>query len=624
MEKYALLRGVTEYGSPLVHRVEPGTRYGLEATAGLDKTASAEHLPEVMELVESISPQQGRLYLVNSALGSGEYVGCNLRGDWFTEAGLKHTPPGWEKIPVWDIDARRRAANHTEAVPGWGNLAWGYPTFYNAHRFRHHANQNPERAYGFILGAFWDPRMHRVILVSELVKSMCETLGALHIYNRIEAGEFPDSSMGSKVPYDECTICHNLARSPSAYCRHVNDQDPEFGRKKILPDGRICGMLNHQPRFFDDSFVFIGADRTAKVMSNITQNVKGRNPYTQTIYPFSPGLKLASVGAPPTEREETVNRLARSVDGVEKAEKSKDMDPGAQLDRVLRGIPVGNPKERAALNAFGRRRSLKKNGLPDENEELTNLVEEKQLSQMGVDLDKYRHLDDAIEKQMSPKQASHAKWAEILKRIPDAGQEYKSVVRAHGAGLPTIPRDRLDAMGDLGDAMTGCAHLGVVLKPEEFQYLALRPEHPELASDLWEEHHGFPRCVPSPDMMPSMRMDTTPPPEIMAVIRSLLGNLISERSFAPAAVRIRITQAGPVRPPTFPQEVDTPLLRKVSSLYNEYRAALLESAPSWRNVSVGQSPTFSLLDEPKLASASQELSHHLLCLAYWPVAPIGW
>jgi len=204
MEKRLELHGKTAEGRPLIHLVEPGSHHGLADTGGLSKTASREHLPEVLELVEAIQPRPDRLYLVNSALGAGEFVGFNLRGDWFSEKGLTHVPPGWNNIPVWDIDARRKAAAQTEFVSGWGDMAWGYPTFYNAHRFRHHVNKDPNRAYGYILGAFWDHRMHRVILVSELVEDLCRKLGATDLYFRIKRGEFPDTSMGAKVPYDVC------------------------------------------------------------------------------------------------------------------------------------------------------------------------------------------------------------------------------------------------------------------------------------------------------------------------------------------------------------------------------------------------------------------------------------
>ena len=38
---------------------------------------------------------------------------------------------------------------------------------------------------------------------------------------------------------------------------------------RILDDGRRIGVINTYPRFFDISFVFIGADKTAKVMMKL-------------------------------------------------------------------------------------------------------------------------------------------------------------------------------------------------------------------------------------------------------------------------------------------------------------------------------------------------------------------
>ena len=42
-----------------------------------------------------------------------------------------------------------------------------------------------------------------------------------------------------------------------------------YGPNKILPDGRRICVINTLPRFFDISFVFIGADKTAKVMAKL-------------------------------------------------------------------------------------------------------------------------------------------------------------------------------------------------------------------------------------------------------------------------------------------------------------------------------------------------------------------
>ncbi len=48
------------------------------------------------------------------------------------------------------------------------------------------------------------------------------------------------------------------------YCSHASKQ-----MNQILPDGRKVFVFNDYPKFFDISFVFIGADKTAKVMLKI-------------------------------------------------------------------------------------------------------------------------------------------------------------------------------------------------------------------------------------------------------------------------------------------------------------------------------------------------------------------
>jgi hypothetical protein len=65
------------------------------------------------------------------------------------------------------------------------------------------------------------------------------------------------------------------------YCEHLRKM-----RGKVLPDGRQVGMLNTFPKFFDLSFVFIGADRTAKVMAHLMGNAQKEKP-TSYFY-FSP------------------------------------------------------------------------------------------------------------------------------------------------------------------------------------------------------------------------------------------------------------------------------------------------------------------------------------------------
>lgn len=75
-----------------------------------------------------------------------------------------------------------------------------------------------------------------------------------------------------KVPFDVCSICGQKSKTRFDYCQHMMPP-PElrsvYGPNKILPDGRRIYVINTQPKFFDISFVFIGADKTAKVMAKV-------------------------------------------------------------------------------------------------------------------------------------------------------------------------------------------------------------------------------------------------------------------------------------------------------------------------------------------------------------------
>lgn len=600
MEKYALFRGTQATGAPNVHLIEPGSMYGLGSTADLCKTASKEHLPEVMELVESLQPQPDRLYLLNSALGAGEHVGFNMRGDWFTEKGLLHTPEGWDKIAVWDIDGRRQAANQTEHIDGWGNLAWGFPTFMNAHRFRHHVNKDPNRAYGYVLGAFWDPRMHRVVLVTELIRSLCEQLGALHIYDRIANGEFPDTSMGAKVPYDRCSICGHIARTPAEYCMHVKAGAPApYGMNALLPDGRRCGVYNDYPRFFDDSLVFVGAERSAKIMTNLTDQVSGDKPYSQKIYSFGSGMKVAAAPMRPTENA--------PADGVTS---TSDSQPPMATDRPLSRLAI-------AIRRAQQERNPKDGG--DSADRLTQV------------LDRVRPSDTSEEKEIlkllskKPGQAKSAslKWAEILKRIPSPGPGERAIVAAYERRTKTIPEEQLIALAtDPHSAMMKGAELGIVFTPEEFQYITLYGVAPKTASALHRANLVF---APAP-INESASVDFRVHAKTAAAPETLqaLNDMFWERSFAPVAVLGRI-DADYSRSTIYKAAtaVEFPGSDVLAEFYNDYRGGLLAQPPNWRYVTGGQRALPSLTTEAKLASTAQGVSQGLLLLAFWPSLSIG-
>lgn len=94
------------------------------------------------------------------------------------------------------------------------------------------------------------------------------------VYNiAIDSGEYDRDSYqingvalhNCKVPYDVCSICGNKAKTRAQYCDHLR-----YHMNKIPPGyNKKAYALNLQPKFFDISFVLVGADRIAKVMKKI-------------------------------------------------------------------------------------------------------------------------------------------------------------------------------------------------------------------------------------------------------------------------------------------------------------------------------------------------------------------
>lgn len=251
--KQVQFKGIDDQGHIFCQPLKVGS--GMEKTAEALEMRSKLH-PRVQDFIRNIIPTPAGIYVLVNALGAGEYWGSNVNGDLFPEKALIHSPPEWENLLVTPDRAREIGAQ-------W---PYGYPTFMKAYPYKHHVNKDPSRAFGRVELATWNPIMHRVELVIYLDRALCMQWDALDVIERIEKGEFPDVSMGCKVPYDVCTICEHRSKTTEDYCVHAATM-----MNKILPDGRKVAVRNDFPNFFDISFVFIGADKTAKVMAKLAQ-----------------------------------------------------------------------------------------------------------------------------------------------------------------------------------------------------------------------------------------------------------------------------------------------------------------------------------------------------------------
>jgi hypothetical protein len=178
------------------------------------------------------------------ALGSWETYGENRNGDGFPEH-----PYMENESPPWI------AENDT--------LVRHYQTFEQfGHNFRHHQNKDPKKRVGEVMKAFWNPTMHRVELLVDLDDAKAPDLA-----ERIASGEFPPVSMGTRVRYDVCNQCGNRAPTRAQYCDHLR-----FHMREVI-NGRTVCALNPSPKFFDISWVFKPADRTAFMLKKVAETV---------------------------------------------------------------------------------------------------------------------------------------------------------------------------------------------------------------------------------------------------------------------------------------------------------------------------------------------------------------
>lgn len=172
-------------------------------------------------------------YVVYSALGAKEAWGANLNGDGFSEKNL-----------IGDGET------------------YGHKTFENGHYFDNHVNKDPKKSKGHIVFSVYNKKMKRV----EILVALDRTKAKSDI-EKLDAGGHLEVSMGTRVPYDVCSICGCKAKNDQERCEHLapdDDGKPNKMIRSILKDGRMVYMDNERPKFFDISKVLVAADQTSK------------------------------------------------------------------------------------------------------------------------------------------------------------------------------------------------------------------------------------------------------------------------------------------------------------------------------------------------------------------------
>jgi hypothetical protein len=514
------------------------------ADSAFEKVAAPSLLPEVTKYIEGLRPVDDAVYVLVNALGAGEYYGSNINGDHFPEASLLHLPDSWTGQPIIDKAIGK-------------NWAYGFPTFYNAHPFAHHRNKDARRAFGEVELATWNPRMRRVELVTRVDKNKALKFGGIGVWDKLKAGMFPDVSMGTKVPYDTCSICldwdrynrgmqkfdpakdkhpgqailalhkqlkaqdgvgiKGLSVTRKDYCEHAKTL-----MNRILPDGRKVFVYNDYPRFFDISFVFIGADKTAKVMvylssakpsAAVAEDLGYQESLPDIFYHY--GEKTASVA-----------------------------------DQTLKMAFLG----KSAKN---------------KNSEIKKRVVPSQFAGKAVPLLTKQEEDFPPE------------LLETLSKFP------------------------------LKNSLSTLSGLGMLLRPREFQRtILIRMQKKPLADDLERRGEVFPRVEEEEDL-------GTSPDLFLPSLARLLMPLMAQRSALGPIIERRVVIISSKSPkeegpkPSHPSE----LLRKIGAAYNGYRRGVMELVANSQQL-IAAATLSSEGDLQKLSSAAPEELFTPLTVAY--------
>lgn len=214
-----------------------GRLYGADRHEFIKRAASNVFLPflDGVKIAKDVIP----VHLI--ALGASEAYGFNRNGDGFKEATCREFHPTFVK---------------------------------HAKFYRNHKNKDPQISYGIVKLSAYNEEMRRVELLCLLnaTKEAAERHGGLVADREMEKlgrNEDLDVSMACRVPYDECSYCHNKARTRDEYCKAASCPgggctDNLSRIVKIGNDIHHMGVYNPYPTWFDISDVFRRADRTAQ------------------------------------------------------------------------------------------------------------------------------------------------------------------------------------------------------------------------------------------------------------------------------------------------------------------------------------------------------------------------
>lgn len=195
---------------------------------------------DLVRCFDNVKIARGEEPLLVLALGERDTWGANRNGDGFTQDMCRAFHDTFQKHARW---------------------------------YRWHDNKPTSDSYGLVKASMFNEPMQRIDLIVALnaTKEAAErNKGFLadKEMEKIAKGEDIPVSMACTIPYDQCSACGNKARSQADYCTSATCKaggcKDNLGKLvKLGSDVHHLHVTNHNPRWFDISFVGRPADRTA-------------------------------------------------------------------------------------------------------------------------------------------------------------------------------------------------------------------------------------------------------------------------------------------------------------------------------------------------------------------------
>ena len=185
----------------------------------------------IKEFIEKLKPNKDSNFYWINAMGAGETYGSNSRGDYFPRNELVNSHKTFVETP--------------------------------ARVYIQHRNKDPQYSLGEVIYSFFNPDTDRVEVVERIDWPLVHKYAPDWIRFALQMDKGFNTSMGCKVAYDECSYCHNKSKTMAEYCPHLKTAMNQF------IDNTHIHAINIGPKFFDNSIVQRGADRTARMLSKV-------------------------------------------------------------------------------------------------------------------------------------------------------------------------------------------------------------------------------------------------------------------------------------------------------------------------------------------------------------------